>query len=105
MIDDLLTAPAGSILVVDDDAALRTLFMALLTRHDFRVECVNDGAQALARLARSAYSVMLLDLMMPVTNGVDVMRKLAETKPSMLRRTIVTTSVTEREIAKINPDS
>jgi CheY-like chemotaxis protein len=93
------------VLVVDDDEALRTLFLTLITRNGFRVECVNDGTQALARLARHSYAVILLDLMMPQTNGYDVLRELARTKPHLLRRTIVTTGVSERDLAKIDEKS
>ena len=92
----------ASVLVVEDDAALRTLFLALLTRHGYKVVCVNDGAEALDRLADGSYSVMLLDLMMPVTNGFDVIRRLETTKPALLRQTIVTTGVSERELRKLD---
>jgi len=93
-----------SILVVEDDEALRTLFLALLTRQGFRVECVPDGAQALERLARTSYSAVLLDLMMAGTNGFDVLLQLAETQPSLLRKVIVTTGVSKRDLDKIDAD-
>lgn len=93
---------ALSVLVVEDDAALRTLFIALLNRQGFRVECVNDGAQALERLSNEAYNVMLLDLMMPIASGFDVLDRLRETSPALLRQTIVTTGVSERELAKLD---
>ena len=94
-----------SVLVVDDDEALRVLFVALLARQGFRVECVNDGAAALQSLERSAYSVLILDLMMPGTNGFDVLERLSATQPAMLRRTIVATGVSSRELAKIDDAS
>jgi DNA-binding response OmpR family regulator len=93
------------VLVVEDDEGLQTLFTALLARAGFRVECVSDGAQALERLARSAYSAVLLDLMMRGTNGFDVLHCLAETRPALLRRTIVTSGVSERELAKVDRGS
>jgi DNA-binding response OmpR family regulator len=90
------------ILVVEDDEALRTLFIALLRRQGFAVECVNDGSQALDRLARNSYAVMLLDLMMPVKNGFDVLAELANKKSPLLRRTIITTGVSQHELAKVD---
>jgi CheY-like chemotaxis protein len=92
-------------LVVDDDDALRTLFIALLKREGFEVECVRDGAQALDRLANDSFDVILLDLMMPVTNGYDVLRRLGECRPALLKQTIVTTGVSERDLAKLDRDS
>lgn len=91
-----------AVLVVEDDEALRTLFLALLTRRGYRVDCVSDGGQALQRLARSTYSVVLLDLMMPVTSGFDVLARLEESDPSMLRKVIVTTGVSLRDLEKID---
>lgn len=94
-----------TILVVEDDAALRTLFRALLMRQGWEVECVNDGAQALDRLAHQNYAVMVLDLMMPITNGFDVLSALAEKQPPLLRKTIVITGVSERDLAKVDADT
>src|SRR5260370_3480329 len=94
-----------SVLVVEDDEALRTLFIALLTRQGFRVECVNDGAQALERLARTSYSAILLDLMMPGTSGFDVLRQLAETQPALLRKVIITTGVSKRDLDQVDAES
>lgn len=92
-------------LVVDDDDALRTLFIALLRREGFDVECVRDGSQALDRLANDSFDAILLDLMMPVTNGYDVLRRLHESRPALLKQTIVTTGVSERDLAKFDRDS
>jgi DNA-binding NtrC family response regulator len=92
------------ILVVEDDRALQTLFAALLTRHGYEVECVNDGKQALDRLSRNSYAAMLLDLMMPVTNGFDVLRELAGAQ-AVLHKTIITTGVSERDLAKVDSSS
>jgi CheY-like chemotaxis protein len=95
----------AKVLVVEDDAALRTLFLALLKRDGFEVECVDNGAEALDRLSRVRYSVVLLDLMMPVTSGFDVLRIFAEKRPELLGRTIVATGASERDLAKIDRDS
>jgi CheY-like chemotaxis protein len=94
-----------SILVVEDDPALRTLFLALLERQGFEVESVTDGSQALDRLERKSYTVLLLDLMMPVVNGFDVLKHFSESQPWLLRQTIVTTGVSQRELAKIDSGS
>ncbi|HEX2834667.1 MAG TPA: response regulator [Thermoanaerobaculia bacterium] len=93
---------ATTVLVVEDDAALQTLFLALLTRQGFDVECVDNGAQAIERLSHKSYSVMLLDLMLPVCNGFDVLVDLAAKQSPVLRRTVVATGVSERELARID---
>lgn len=92
----------ASILVVENDVALQTLFRTLLTRSGFEAECVGDGAQALGRLTARPYSVVLLDLMIPAIDGFDLLNRLARTRPALLRQIIVTTGVSSRDLAKID---
>ena len=101
--ENMTTVPSPtSILVVEDDAPLRALYSAILTRRGFLVQFVNDGSQALDCLAARAYSVMLLDLMMPLQNGFDVLDRLQEHDHRILRRTIIATGVSERDLARID---
>jgi DNA-binding response OmpR family regulator len=65
------------ILVVDDDSAIRALLMTILRRRGLAADAAADGAEALERLARCDYSVMLLDLMMPRRSGWDVLGEIA----------------------------
>ncbi len=83
------------ILVVDDDDAIRTLLMTILRRRGFAVDVARNGAEALDRLARCHYAVMLLDLMMPVLNGWQVLEKLAEREASNRPVVIVLTAGSE----------
>jgi CheY-like chemotaxis protein len=59
------------ILVVDDDAAIRALLLIVLRRRGFHVDTARNGAEAVDRCARCTYSVILLDLMMPVMSGYE----------------------------------
>ena len=63
-------------LVVDDDPALQGLFSRLLSRKGFSVDAAADGRLAYDQLNRHAYSVILLDLMMPDMDGFQVVREL-----------------------------
>jgi CheY-like chemotaxis protein len=90
------------VLVVEDDDALRCLFTALFARHSYAMECVADGAEALERLSRCSYDVILLDLMMRGMNGFDVVHILSESRPELLQRTIIITGVSQRELEKLD---
>ena len=83
------------ILVVDDDDAIRALLMRILTRRGFAVDAARNGAEALERLQRCHYAVMLLDLMMPVVSGWEVLAKLESSMPSNRPVIIVLTAGTE----------
>lgn len=62
--------PAG-ILIVDDHLLTRTVIRALLERHFFRV-CgeARDGEEAIQRVAELQPELVLLDISMPVMNGI-----------------------------------
>jgi DNA-binding response OmpR family regulator len=64
------------ILIVDDDAAIRGLLCTILGRRGFAVDTARNGNEALACLRSCVYSAMLLDLMMPVKNGYDVLEEM-----------------------------
>jgi CheY-like chemotaxis protein len=66
------------ILVVDDDEAIRTMLETILRRRGFPVDTARGGVEALERIARCRYAVLLLDLMMPVLSGYDVLDKLGD---------------------------
>ncbi len=64
------------VLVVDDDPAIRELLRSVLRRCDLIVDEAEDGAEALDLLKENSYSVILLDLLMPVVDGYTVIEKL-----------------------------
>ena len=64
------------ILVADDNPATADLLRDHLESRGFQVDCAFDGDHALALAATGAYKVMLLDVHMPVYDGVEVMRRL-----------------------------
>ncbi|HWT83357.1 MAG TPA: response regulator [Candidatus Methylomirabilis sp.] len=65
-----------TILVVDDDPDNRELLGGMLTRAAYRVECADGGAATLTRAAEAPPDLILLDLMMPGMNGLDVCQRL-----------------------------
>jgi DNA-binding response OmpR family regulator len=76
------------ILIVDDDEAIRALLFTILRRRRFAVDGARNGVEALARLRKCVYSVMLLDLMMPMKSGWDVLDEIkklpADARPMVI---------------------
>src|ERR1041385_3652786 len=89
-----------SALVVDDDPALTGLFLTVLTRHGFAVDCAPNGRIAFDSIKRGSYSVILLDLMMPDVNGLELLDRLGRDSPALLRRVIVMTGASQALIAE-----
>ena len=75
-----MTEPQKNILVVDDDAEMRNLLGSLLKTHGLAVDVAEGGDAALALIPERNYAVVLLDLLMPGTDGFAVLDKLHESR-------------------------
>jgi len=62
------------ILVVDDEEDIRKLLFYNLSREGYDVECTETGEDALTRVRSHGYELVVLDLMLPGINGLDVFR-------------------------------
>ncbi|MEU7001526.1 response regulator transcription factor [Nonomuraea sp. NPDC046570] len=69
------------ILVVEDDPTVAEVVARYLERDGHQVECVGDGAEALRRALANPPDLMILDLMLPKIDGLQVCRKLRERWP------------------------
>ncbi|MCI7478920.1 response regulator [[Pasteurella] aerogenes] len=67
----------AKLLLVDDDIELVELLTELLRLEGFQVEIAHNGQQALNKLD-SSYDLVLLDIMMPVLNGVETLKQLRQ---------------------------
>jgi two-component system, OmpR family, response regulator MprA len=65
-----------AILVVDDDTRLRNALRRVLESNGFEVEVAANGTEALGRLSARAFDAMVLDVMMPGSDGIDVCEQL-----------------------------
>ena len=70
------------VLVVDDDAAIRSMIVAVLSRDGYDVGEAFGGAEALEQIAWDGYDAIVLDLMMPVVSGFDVLRAISQVRPN-----------------------
>jgi DNA-binding NtrC family response regulator len=68
--------PVLDLLLVDDDAELRSDMANFLSRQGHTVEQCDNGAAALDLLERRAFDVVVLDLMMPGMTGLEVLKEL-----------------------------
>ena len=64
------------VLVVDDEKKIRDLLSAYLRAESFEVTEAHDGAEALAKIRSAEPDLVILDVMMPGMDGIEVLREL-----------------------------
>lgn len=78
------TAPAKSILLVDDEAPSRVLMTIILNQAGYTVQSASDGCEAARRLqGEDDISLLVTDLAMPGMNGVELARFAKSLRPNL----------------------
>jgi two-component system response regulator CpxR len=68
----------AAVLVVDDDVELCALLSEYLGGHGYRVSAVHDGAAGLRHAVDGRHDLVVLDVMLPVLDGFEVLRQLRQ---------------------------
>ncbi len=85
----------GTVLVVDDDEANRDVLSRRLERKGFSVTVAADGNRAIELVRQRPFDLVLLDVLMPGLNGLDVLRELRQEYPATELPVIMATALTE----------
>ncbi len=72
---------AGSILVVDDEPAIRESLEVLLSEANYKVALAAGGLDGLKKLESDLFDLVLLDVMMPDKNGLEVLEEIGRSSP------------------------
>jgi CheY-like chemotaxis protein len=77
------------ILVVEDDLFLRELYSDILTGEGYKVDTANDGEVALKKMRTGGYDLVLLDIIMPKMDGLNVMKQLQGNPPETPNKCVI----------------
>jgi CheY-like chemotaxis protein len=75
--------PADAVLVVDDDDDIRLTLVQILREEGFRACEARNGLEALERILEEEPDLVLLDLLMPVLDGWQVLETLRNARPNL----------------------
>lgn len=93
-------ATNAKILLVDDDVTLHEMYAERLRAEGYVVVSAYDGEEALSKVYEDKPDVILLDIMMPKINGIDVLKKLREDEMTANIPVILLTALVQ-EIDKV----
>ncbi len=68
----------NNVLIIDDDKDLCALLSDFLSLEGFAAQAIHDGAEAVAHCRRHNYDAIVLDIMLPGLQGLDVLRQLRQ---------------------------
>ena len=91
-----------SVLVVDDDDAIRTLIARVLLRAKYDVEQAGNGYEALAKLRTRRFQTVVLDLMMPMMSGFELVEYLGSHDDAGAPCVVIVSAAGERDLKTIN---
>jgi DNA-binding response OmpR family regulator len=63
------------ILLVEDDAFVRDIYMRELTKGGFEIDAAEDGLEGIEKANATKYDLILLDIMLPKKTGIDVLKE------------------------------
>ena len=84
-------ARKARILVVDDEAVVRQLLSQLLKKEGYSVETFDNGREALSRIKKDGYDLILLDVKLPGMSGSEVYERIREISVSLTKRVVFIT--------------
>ena len=65
-----------NLLLVEDDTEIREMLSTFLGSEGYNIECAEDGEEALKLFKAMSFNLVLLDLMIPKKNGMEVMKEI-----------------------------
>ena len=88
-------AGSKTILFVEDDKPISEMYARLLTKGGYRVDFAYDGLEAIAKLKAKTYELILLDIMMPGKNGIDVLHEVRANPDYAATKIVILTNLAQ----------
>ena len=91
-----------NILVVDDDQKMQEMLTEILTDKGYRVTCVENGKKAVAESFKQLFNLALIDIHLPDMEGTELLSKLRESEPEMIKIIITGYATLDNSIEATN---
>jgi len=84
---------AKKIIVVEDEQYLRDLYIQILQQEGYRVDSAEDGDIAFEKLSKNQYDLVLLDVILPKMDGLQILEKLSKMGGRKFDNTVLLTNL------------
>jgi len=84
---------AKKIIVVEDEQYLRELYVQILHQEGYDVDSAEDGEQAFEKLSKNQYDLVLLDVILPKMDGLQILEKLSKINNGKFGNTVLLTNL------------
>ena len=97
-----MTNDTPHILVVDDELSMRELLEVLLAKEGYKVTCAENGLDAIARIKKTVFDLLLCDIRLGDITGIDVLKVLKEENQDTVVIMISAFATTEAAVEAMN---
>lgn len=89
----------AKVLCIEDEHFISELYARALSKARYAIDLESDGAKALVKAQSDQYDVILLDLMIPTIDGIEILRRLRDPAqtPKLKAKVIIITNLEQRE--------
>jgi len=94
--------PEARILVVDDEESIRKTISLALQRAGYRVDTADSGKQAIEKSHENFYNLALIDVRLPDMEGTELLTRLKDTTPRMIKIILTGFPALQNAVSAIN---
>ena len=87
----------AKILIIDDDPFILDMYVLKFKERGFEVSTARDGKDGLQKIQEYEPDLVLLDVVMPILDGFDVLQELKKTKPAHPLKIVLLTNLGQKE--------
>ena len=86
------------ILIVEDEISLASLYEEILTDEGYFVEVIHEGNKAFEKIKNNSYDLILLDIMLPKMDGLQILKMLTEEQKKSNGPIVIISNLDKKEL-------
>lgn len=90
-----ITGEEKKLLVIEDETSLRDLYVQILSKEGYAVDSAPDGEEGYKLLLKNAYDLILLDIILPKMDGLQILEKLKQEGKALTGGVVLLTNLSQ----------